>query len=100
MARLRTWNSICRLRVSDSIQLIEQGLGALEVGEFEALGKPAANISEHAARFLAFALLLEQARKAGRRAQFEKSRLLAARYIDCVAKAALRLRLLGRDTHQ
>src|SRR6266851_7252830 len=53
-------------------QLVEQRLGISQVGGVEAFGEPAVDFSEHRARFVALTLLVEQPRKACRRAQLPR----------------------------
>src|SRR5216683_1779083 len=77
-------------------QFAEQRLGVFQIGQVETLGEPAVDVGEHRARLVGLALPLEQAGKADRRAQFEKSCLLAAGDFDRPAETVLRLRLVGR----
>ena len=52
-----------------SAQLVEHGLGVLQVGGVEALGEPLVNLGEHRACFIALALLGEQSRETSGGAQ-------------------------------
>jgi hypothetical protein len=52
-------------------QFVEKHLSVFEVRGVEALGEPAVDIGEHRARFVAAALLRQQARETHRRAQFK-----------------------------
>ena len=65
-----------------SCQLIEQRLGVLEVGGVEAFGEPAVDRREQVAGLGALALIAPQASEAGRGAQLQGFRLLAAGGVD------------------
>jgi hypothetical protein len=59
-------------------QLVEQGLGPLQIERVEAFGKPAVDPSEKFAGLIPFALIAPQPRHAHRRAQFPGLCLLLA----------------------
>src|SRR5215472_4627952 len=81
-------------------QLVEQGLGVLQVGALEAFGEPVVDLSEHRARFVALGLVAEQTRQAGGRAQLPRPRLLHARDLDSFAERSFSLRGVGGIAHQ
>ena len=59
------------LRTLLFVELVEQGLGVFQVGGIEAFGEPVVDFGQHRARFIEMTLLREQAREAGRGAQFK-----------------------------
>src|SRR5262249_45045449 len=70
--RCKTWRPHdSRLHTSrtslSGAQLIQEGLGVLQIGGVEALGEPVVDFLEHLAGFVAFALPREEAREANRR---------------------------------
>src|SRR6516165_1019914 len=68
-------------------QLVEQGLGLLQVQRVKALGEPAIDRRQQITGFVTSTLLLEQPGKAGRGTQFERFRLLAAGKLEAGPQA-------------
>src|SRR5208283_3310970 len=60
--------------IARSAELVEQGLGVLEVGGVEAFGKPVVDFGEHRAGFIATSGIAQQPGKTRGRAQFPPSR--------------------------
>src|SRR5579862_453855 len=85
------------LRTLLFVQLVEQGLGIIQIGGIEAFGEPVVDFGEHRARFVAMTLLREQSREAGRGAQFKTTGLLAGRSVDRRAKQSLGFVRMGRS---
>jgi hypothetical protein len=71
-SRIQTW----------SAELVEQRPGISEIGGVEALGEPAVDRREQVVRLGAPALLGPESGEAGRGAQLQGFRLLAARGVD------------------
>jgi hypothetical protein len=76
------------------VKIVLKRLGVFQVRGVEALGEPAVDGREHCARFIAFALLIEQTGKAHRRAQLGRLRLLPTRDDHGTTQARLGLVLL------
>jgi hypothetical protein len=64
--------------LTGSRQLVQQGLGVLQIGGVEAFGEPAVDRGEEVAGLSAFALIAPQAGKAGGGAQLPRTRGLPA----------------------
>ena len=54
-----------------AVQLLKQLLGFFQIRQLETLGEPVIDVAEYGARLVTMSPFCEQARKAGRRAQFE-----------------------------
>ena len=78
--------------LTGSRQLVEQGLGILEVGGVEALGEPSVDRRKQVVRLLPLALLSPQVGEAGGGAQFKRFRTLLRGSRDSPREAGLDVR--------
>src|SRR6266851_3093517 len=85
----------CRAPLLVTVELVEEGLGVLQVGGIEALGEPVVDVGEHRARLVAMVLPREQPSETHRRAQLPRLGALITRNLNRALEAVMSFRGIG-----